>query len=161
MAVSNRHILQQGPVLGALARAVFSAATAGNLPKPPLQVPGPELKATIQPRPKELISDYIRHVGGDTGAYRGRVPHHLFPQWVLPLQSQGLERVPYPMHKILNGGCRLEMNAPLPAGKPFDLSVRLENIDDNGRRAVIRQRVITATKNRPQKRKTTRPRRCT
>ena len=43
------------------------------------------------------------------------------------------------------GGCRLEINAPLPAKETLHARARLEDIDDNGRRAVIHQRVATGT----------------
>ena len=147
MAVPTRYILHQGPMLGAIARAAWVAAKsgAGRANRPPTQIPGPEIAAKIPPRPTDLVRDYIRHVGGDPNAYRGQVPAHLFPQWVFPLQSRGLEGIQYPIQRVLNGGCRLEMNAPLPLGEPFDAKVRLEDIDDNGRRAVIHQRAVTGT----------------
>ena len=144
MGVSSRHILQQGPVLGALARAGWIAATGGS-PTGTFEVPGPEFTTTLPPRPSGLIRDYIRHLGGDPGSYRGRVPAHLFPQWVFPLQARGLEGIQYPMHKVLNGGCRIEMKAPIPAGEPLLVSARLQSIDDNGKRAVIHQRSVTGT----------------
>ena len=53
------------------------------------------------------------------------------------------------MFKVLNGGCRLEVNGPLPAGKLLRARARLEGIDDNGRRAVIHQKVVTGTDSDP------------
>ena len=152
MAVPTRYILHQGPVLGAIARAAWVAAksASGQTDRPATQIPGPEISATIPPRPKDLVRDYVRHVGGDPSAYRGQVPAHLFPQWIFPLQSRGLEGIQYPIQRVLNGGCRLEINAPLPLGESFDATVRLEDIDDNGRRAVIHQRAVTATSRHPQ-----------
>ncbi len=152
MAVPTRYILHQGPMLGAIARAAWVAAKsgAGRASRPPTQIPGPEVSAKIPPRPTDLVRDYIRHVGGDPNAYRGQVPAHLFPQWIFPLQSRGLEGIQYPIQRVLNGGCRLEMNAPLPLGEPFDAAVRLEDIDDNGRRAVIHQRAVTGTSRDPE-----------
>lgn len=152
MAVPARYILHQGPTIGAIARAAWvSAKSASGRPnRPPTQIPGPEISATISPRPKDLVRDYVRHVGGDPNAYRGQVPAHLFPQWIFPLQSRGLEDIQYPIQRVLNGGCRLEINAPLPLGESFDATVRLEDIDDNGRRAVIRQRAVTATSRYPE-----------
>ena len=159
MSVSSRHILHQGPVLGALARAAYAglkstmarssaSSSAHSLTKP--QAPGPELRRHLAPLPADLVRDYVRHVGGDPKSYKGQVPAHLFPQWVFPLQSQGLADLPYPMHKVLNAGCRLELNAPLPLGKPLQLAVRLEEVDDNGRRVILRQRAVTRTADHPE-----------
>jgi acyl dehydratase len=148
MAVSNKHILQQGPVLRTLAATALTAVKQQLSKAPPRgmpTLPGPQITATIPPRPAGLVRDYVRHVGGDPSAYRQLVPAHLFPQWGFGLASQTLQEIPYPLVRVLNGGCRLQMNAPLPADEPLHVRARLESIDDNGRRAVIHQRVITGT----------------
>ena len=152
MGVSTRYVLHQGPVLGALGRAAVAAvksrkkSTGGA----PTQVPGRELRERIPPRPADLVHDYIRNVGGDPSAYRNQVPAHLFPQWVFPLQARGLEDLTYPMQKVLNGGCRIEFNAPLPLNEALNLSCRLEGIDDAGKRAIIHQRAVTGTAANPE-----------
>lgn len=148
MAVPTRYILHQGPVIGAIARAAVVAlkSASGKANKAPTEVPGPIVTATIPPRPADLVRDYIRHVGGDPSWYRGQVPAHLFPQWVFPLQARGIEGLQYPIQRVLNGGSRLQMNAPLPLDQPFELKVQLVDIDDNGRRAVIHQRAVTSTR---------------
>jgi hypothetical protein len=151
MGVSTRYVLNQGPVLGALGRAAVAAVksrknTGGGAPP---QVPGRELRERIPPRPADMVKDYIRNVGGDPAAYRNQVPAHLFPQWVFPLQARGLEDLSYPLQKVLNGGCRIEFNAPIPAGEALNVSCRLEGIDDDGKRAIIHQRAVTGTAQRP------------
>ena len=87
--------------------------------------------------PEKLVSDYVRHVGGDPSWYRGRVPPSLFPQWGFPLQAQTLLGVPYPLARVMNAGCRIEQKAPLPAGQPLHVRARLESVDDDGRRAIL------------------------
>ena len=149
MSVRTKHVLSQGPVLKVLANTAVTAlrqrlsSESSDTPLP--ELPTRELVKVIPPRPKELVRDYVRHVGGDPSAYRGRVPAHLFPQWGFPLQAQSLANLPYPMFKVLNGGCRLEMNAPLPAAEPLTARAWLADIDDNGRRAVLHQVVATGT----------------
>jgi acyl dehydratase len=154
MTVSNKHVLSQGPVLKTLAGVALSAIRqarngtpqqGGALPT----TPGEEFTTTIKPLPPGLLKDYIRHVGGDPSAYKGVVPAHLFPQWGFPLAAKTLQGLPYPMFKVLNGGCRLEVSGQLPAGKPLRARARLEDIDDNGRRAVIHQKVVTGTDAEP------------
>lgn len=172
MTVSNRHILHQGPVLLSLARTATGAvrqmgaqAVRRAMPEPlktylPAKLqprepgapptPGPLLKRRVKPRPPALVTDYIRHVGGDPARYPNELPPHFFPQWALPLSTATLADIPYPLMRVVNGGCRLEINAPLPADQPLHASAQLLGIDDDGRRAVLHQQIITATPAHPQ-----------
>ncbi len=153
MAAPIKHIPHQAPVIASLGETVFSALVqrlSGKTPSAPPPLPGPEIKRTIPPRPADLVADYVRHVGGDPGAYRREVPPHMFPQWGFPLAARTLKGLPYPLQRVLNGGCRVEVNAPLPQGKPLHVTARLEDIDDNGRRAVLHQKVVTGTDEHPE-----------
>ena len=153
MSSNLRHIVQQRRVLGSLigtaARGLFQRGRGANGRRPPPPLPGPELVAHVKAPTPALIRDYVRHVGGDPGAYLGRrpptVPPHLFPQWTFPLAARLLHDVPYPLLKILNGGCRLEINAPVPAGDPLTLRAQLVDISDDDRRVVLHQRIVTGT----------------
>lgn len=145
MGVPFRHVLQQGPVLAAMAKGAIAAARGPSTTTAPA-TPGPWLEETLAPRPRDLIRDYVRHVGGDPSSYRKEVPPHLFPQWVFPLQARALEGIPYPMQKVLNGGCRLKVKGPLPTNEALVVRTRLEGIDDDGRRAVIHLVAHTGTR---------------
>ena len=151
MAVSRKHLFNQGPVIAALGRVAWEAAhqkKGASGPAP--ATPGPALTQIVPPRPPDLVRAYLRAVGGDPRAYRGQVPGHLFPQWGFPLLARTLEGIPYPMAKVLNGGCRIDFNEPLPAGVPLKLRACLDHVDDNGKRAVLRQKLITGTAERPE-----------
>ena len=153
MPVSTRFVLQQGPALKGMGEAALGAlkqrfGVAKGVG--PVAVPGPEIHATFAPRPPELIAAYVKHVGGDASAYKRRVPAHLFPQWGFALTGKTLEGLSYPMLAAMNGGCRLIQNAPLPAGEPLEVSARLESIDDDGRRAILEQRLVTGTRSSPE-----------
>ncbi len=155
MALPTKHIRHQLPVIASLGGTVLSAVMqnlglGGKKAQGAPQTPGPTITQTIPPRPADLVRDYVRHCGGDPGAYRGVLPAHLFPQWGFPLAARTLEGIPYPMQKVLNGGCRLEVRAPLPADQPLIVTARLEGIDDNGKRAVLHQRVVTGTQSVPE-----------
>ncbi len=152
MSLPTRHILHQGPVIASLGGTALAALRQhlGQQPVTPLITPGPEIRATLPPRPKQLIRDYVRHVGGDPSSYRKTVPAHLFPQWGFPLAARTLVGLPYPMARVLNGGCRIDINSPLPAGEPLEVVARLQDIDDNGRRAVLHQTVVTGTASAPE-----------
>jgi acyl dehydratase len=151
MSVSTKHVLHQGPVIASLAHTAVTALRQrmGQMPAQPPAVPTPAVEATIKPRPRDLIRDYVRHVGGDPSAYRRIVPAHMFPQWGFALAARCLEDLPYPLVKVLNGGCRLQIDEQLPQGEPLHVRAWLEGIDDDGRRAVLHQRVVTGTATSP------------
>ncbi len=149
MAIPIRYALMQGPVLAALGRVAVSGMRKDTTTRP-TAVPGPWIEARLPPRPADLVRDYIRHVGGDPAWYRGRVPAHFFPQWGFPLGERALEGLGYPLARGVNAGCRLENRAPLPAGEPLDVRARIESIDDDGKRAIVTQRVITGTSRDPE-----------
>ena len=154
MPVSNRHILEQGAALSALGRVAWSTIEQQLLGKPrpknKPETPGPVLEMTLPPRSPELVRAYIQNVGGDPSAYKGLLPAHFFPQWAFAMASRTLEGVPYPMAKVLNVGCNLEIKQLLPANEPLTVSAQLVDIDDDGRRAVLTTRVITSTPSAPQ-----------
>jgi acyl dehydratase len=132
--------------------AIGRAATSGlrkHSPAPQV-VPGPWIEARVAPPPSDLVRDYIRHVGGDPGWYRGRLPTHLFPQWGLPVAARALAALGYPIVRIMNAGCRIESRASLPAQEPLYVRARIEAVDDDGRRAIITQRVVTGTQAAPE-----------
>lgn len=152
MALPTKHIIHQGPVLASLGQTALSALLQrfGRGGAGGLVVPSAPVSIDLSPRSPALVRDYVRHVGGDPSAYKHTVPAHFFPQWGFPLAARTLRGVPYPMQKVLNGGCRLEINGPLPAGETLEVVARLEDVDDNGRRAVLHQRVATGTATEPE-----------
>jgi acyl dehydratase len=160
------HLPAQLPVVAALGGAVIAQRRArGTAPPQHRSSTDSELRAntgashispelelvrTIASPHPALIRDYIEHVGGDPAAYRGLVPPHLFPQWTFPLAARTAARLPYPLTRIVNAGCRLEMNAPLPAdGTPLVTRAALQSIDHDGRRALLTQRLVTGTAAEP------------
>lgn len=151
MAPKLRHIVHQHRVIGSLSavvlRSVLQRLERGE--KLLEALPGPELEAEIAPLPQSLVRDYVRHVNGEPGAYARTVPPHLFPHWSMPLAAQTLRKLPYPLLRVLNGGCRLELNAPLAADQPLLVRARLEGVEDDGRRAVLHQRIITEQHSAP------------
>lgn len=147
MGVTPRHIFSQGPVVTALIRTAVSAMKQRPTAMP--QTPGAEIEAVVSPRSNALVDDYIRHCGGTPSWYRSTVPAHLFPQWGFPLLARTLDDIPYDLTKVLNGGCRIEVHRPLPRNEPLILRARLQDIDDNGSRAVIKQQLITGTQSAP------------
>ncbi len=151
MSIPLRYVLEQGPVIRSLGRTALSAMKApkGGAARGSVTTPGPELRATMPPRSRDLVRDYVAHVGGEPSAYGDRLPAHFFPQWGFALAARTLEGIPYPLMKVLNGGCRVEIAAALPANEPLEVTARLEDIDDDGRRAVLHQKIVTGTRSVP------------
>ena len=146
MRVPYRHIRHQTPVIASLGQTLLTAL----FPKL-ARISGKDsaVTALLPARSPALVRDYVREVGGDTSSYRKTVPPHMFPQWGFALQAKTLRGIQYPLAKVMNGGCRLEINGPLPLNEPLNVTARLADIDDNGRRAVLHQIVTTGTRSQP------------
>jgi hypothetical protein len=150
MAVPSRYILHQAPVIAALGQSALTAMMRrlrGGASTP--ELPGPELLRKLPARAPDLVRHYVRQVGGDPGSYKRTLPPHLFPQWGFPLATQVLSQLAYPFHKVLNAGCSMTINEQLPQKESLLVRARLESIDDNGRRAIIKTRIVTGTKSCP------------
>ncbi len=152
MALPTKHIRSQGATLAMLGATAFEAARraiTGKVPSDLGELPGPEIHATLPPRPRDLIRDYARWCGGDPNSYKHTIPPHLWPQWGFPLAGKAISKVPYPLHKVLNGGCRTEVNAQLANDEPLEVSARLLSVDENERRVVLESEVVTGTAANP------------
>jgi len=151
MSVAIKHIRHQFPVIAALGKTALLAARQklGGAAGPSVALPGPEVTATVPPRDDGLMRAFVTHLGGDPNDYRGFVPPHLFPQWTFPVLAKTLAGVPYPLLELLNGGCRVRFNGPIPAGEPLVTRAHLQGIDDDGRRAILHQVLTTGTTTDP------------
>jgi acyl dehydratase len=126
-----------GIALRSLLQTGNGRGTAG-----PSQLPGPELLRELPSPPASLIRDYALYVGGNTKLAMSTIPPHFFPQFSMPLAAETLRGLPYPIHRIVNAGCRLDIHDPLVLGERLHVRARLESVDDDGRRAVLRQRIV-------------------
>lgn len=146
MSVPLRHVLRQGPVISALART----GLASLRPRPgSIEVPSPVISESVPARPQALVDDFVRHVGGSPRAWAGQLPPHLFPQWGFPTLVKTLHGIPYDMRTVLNAGCRIDLHRPIPMGETLHLRARIVEIDDDGRRALITQKLFTSTRSAP------------
>ena len=154
MAIPTRFVLQQGDAIRGMGAAAVGAIkqrmNGGTKPSAAPPVPGPWLRRTFPPRDPGLVRAYAKHVGGDPSAYKRRLPAHMFPQWGFGFVGETLDGLGYPLMGAMNGGCKLIQRAPLPQGEPLEVSARLESVDDDGRRAILEQSVVTGTKSAPE-----------
>lgn len=145
------HLFRQGPVIKTLLKTAISAigkGKAGGVGGEKVE-PGPVLEQVLSPRNPKLVSDFIKHVGGKPSWYKGILPPDFFPQWGFPLMAKTLEGLPYNLSRTLNGGCRIEVNHPLPINEELYLKASLVDVDDNGYRVVFKQKLVTGTKENP------------
>ncbi len=149
MSVPFKHIFQQGAnlrTLGKVGLAALGGASSDSLP----ELPGPVIEVELEPRPEQLLHDFIRWSGGDPRSYAGTVPPSFMPQWGFPLLGPTLDGLPYPLSKVLNQGCRLTVNAPIPVGVPMRVSAQLAGIEVQPHKARIHQRLVTGTADEPE-----------
>jgi acyl dehydratase len=147
LLLGTRHVLAQRKVLGALLGVARSALRPRRRPSaaPGLTLPGPEVTAAATAPPLSLVRDYARAMGAAADAYRHppTVPAHLFPQWTFPVAARALQGLPFPLARLLNAGCRLQVNAPLPAGAALTVRAQLLDVQADARRALLHQRIVT------------------
>jgi len=143
-------ILDQRRVMGALLETAGRSAwrawrgqPRGSAP----HLPGPELTERVSAPPPALVRAYCRHLGiaADGPRHAPHVPPHLFPQWTFPIAARALRPLPYPLARILNAGCRLQINARIPAAAPLTVRAQLLSVEDDGHRALLHERVTTDT----------------
>ncbi|MFP4475601.1 MAG: MaoC/PaaZ C-terminal domain-containing protein [Desulfatibacillaceae bacterium] len=143
MTVSPLYIRHQTAVIGALIKTAANGGKGKSWKKP--AQPPPPVTATLPPRPRDLVADYIRHVGGDPSWYKGTLPPHLFPQWGFPLLAKTLAGQPYDLTKVLNGGATFKVNRPIPLDRPLVCTARLAGVDEDDSKVLFRQALTTGT----------------
>jgi hypothetical protein len=137
-------------VIGALGLTAYRAVQQRwGHPGTSTPIPGRPIQRRVRPLPRTLIEAYVRYVGGDPKAYRGEVPPHLFPQWCMPALAGTLEQTHYPLLKIVNAGCRVQVNGVIGDREPLQVRAQLQDVDDDGRRAVLHQGVSTGPSSHP------------
>lgn len=148
MSASLRHVLEQGPMLRTLGGAALTVLKRPGGKMPP--VPGRWVSAEVEAPTSALIRAFVRNGGGDPGWYKGIVPAHMFPKWAMPIAYDALDGVPYPLTRIMNAGCSVTQHHVLPAGERLHVRARLDAVDDDGRRAILRTRIVTGTASVPE-----------
>jgi len=153
MSVPSRFILHQKPGLSGLGRIAWAAVTA-----PVRELVGGsgesrvsrKVTKTADPLAPELVGAYIDHVGGDPDAYTRQVPPHLFPQWTFDQLARTLEHLTLPLQRVVNGGCRLQWNAPLPDAAPLHVAAQLVDVDESPSRIRLHHRIETGPRDEPE-----------
>ncbi len=152
MPVPSRFIFHQSSGLTALGRIAAASATAPLRrflsDDPDLHESG-EFSKTLSPPSRDLVRRYVEHLGGNPDRYEETAPPHLFSQWTFDLLAKTLSHLPLPLHEMVNGGCRLIAEAPLPLDTDWRASARLVDIDESPRRIRLHHRIHTGPRHRP------------
>lgn len=143
MHVPKKHVFRQGSTLLTIGKAALSMLNPPDGKGPLPAVPSEKLTRSLTPRAPDLIADNIRWFGGDARAYRGTLPPWFFPQWGLAMMGGALEDIPFPIASVLNQGCAVTVNTPLPADQPLVAHAWLEDIEEQDTKWRIHQRMIT------------------
>lgn len=138
MSIPSRFVFHQKSGLVGLGRIAVASATA---PLRRLLGGGEEgdessrefRKKLPAPSP-DLVRRYLEHLGVDPEDYAGEIPPHLFPQWTFDLLGKALSHLTYPLHEVVNGGCRLEINDAIAAGQRLTASAQLVEVKKLARR---------------------------
>lgn len=142
-----RHLVEQRRSLAALLKAAVLPHDRGGGGQ---RVPGPVYTEESPPPPPWLIDDYVRLVGGDVSAYRGRVPHHLFPQWAFPTLAAALQGSGHALVKVVNAGCEMTIQGDIDRARPIQIKTQLVSVEDKGRRMLLRTRIATGNPEQPE-----------
>jgi hypothetical protein len=144
MLTPARHLVHQRSMLMSLGNVAVDSLVERFRQAPRRQaLPGPEISTHVAAPPDALIEDFLRHIGAEGSGYAGVVPPQLFSQWGLSVALRALRGCGFPLVKMLNGGCRVESNAALRRGEALTVRARLVRVNDDGRRAVLCQRIVT------------------
>jgi len=132
MSVPSRFIFHQRSGLSGLGRIAATSLTAPlrrALDEPADPQPSETVTKTLDPPSPDLVRQYLEHVGGDPDRDAETVPPHLFSQWTFDLLAETLSHLTFPLHEMVNGGCRLEVDGALPLGRRWRASARLVEVD--------------------------------
>jgi acyl dehydratase len=144
-SVPLKHILEHGPMLRALGATALGALRGPRSTAKP-ETPGSWFETEVKPPSPELVRAFVASTGGEQSSYRGVLPPQLFPQWTLATASKALANLPYPLARIVNAGCRLDVRDRIPAGEPLIVRAQLASIDENETRVVMTTRIETGTR---------------
>jgi len=132
--------------------ATLSGIALGSIfprPRKCPEAPGPLHSTTVSPLPQTLRDDFVHWCGGNPAKWEHEVSPWLFPQWGLPVLAKTLNDIPWQLTRVVNQGCRVEWNGPLPAGAPLTVSAQLMDLEVTERRARMHQRLCTGPLDHP------------
>ncbi|MFB6376120.1 MAG: MaoC/PaaZ C-terminal domain-containing protein, partial [Bradymonadaceae bacterium] len=111
--------------------------------------PSETFTKTLDPPSRDLVRRYLEHVGGDPDRDVETVPPHLFSQWTFDLLAKTLGHLTFPLHEMVNGGCRLEVDGELPLGRRLRATATLVEVDQSPSRLRFHHVIETGPLRKP------------
>jgi hypothetical protein len=90
-----------------------------------------------------LQRDFVRFCGGDPSRYADRTPPHLFSQWALPVALTLARRLPYPPLTVVNVGCSLRVDGPIPPRGDVDVRCTLTELVEEANKVRLTLSLLT------------------
>ena len=150
MDVPISHIRHQGRVIASLGLTVVDSIKNSTIGRNQPALPGKTFESEIPPRDPQLVDDLIKFAGGNPENYKNHLPAYFFPQWNVPLLAKTIKYLPYNLTKIMNAGCKITINEPLKLSLPLKNQARLESIDENKSRVLIKQSLTIGHEKAPE-----------
>lgn len=136
-------ILQHRPTI----KSMFWGGVKSALPIKPATSAGETLRRKHQSPSAELLNYYRQWCNAPASSH---IPAHFVGAAIaMPIVAELTAQSPYPLLSALNQGVRLQIHKPLPAGETINLSGKLLDASDDGRRARIHSRVQIGTASAP------------
>jgi hypothetical protein len=142
---ANINLLKyQAPMIGAITKVLLKAIS------PKKEIIEGTLKKTLHdvvPNTK-VVQQYHQWLGAES-KYINTIAPHLFPLWSFP-QLFKLGRVlNLPLHKVLNQGCKMIINNPLPQDTPLQIDLDIYKVQNMSSKYRMAQRITTGTADVP------------
>lgn len=107
--------------------------------------PTPPILEKVAAPPPALVEDAVRWAGGNPEAYGETLPPWMFAYWGMPLFARLLANAPYAALKVINQGCSLRVNRPLPRGQPLNLSAHIVAVREKTKKVRLHLTLTTGT----------------
>ncbi|ASK79733.1 hypothetical protein CF386_11870 [Paraphotobacterium marinum] len=106
------------------------------------------LKKEVRTPSKSLIFHYSNWVSASQNKYKDRIPPHLFCQYALPICIRQIAQTSYNLKTIINQGCKLTVYQDIPCQTKLLLKVKIVEIEQTSKHALIHQVIYVHTKSR-------------
>lgn len=144
--LSNLRLLKhQKPMLRTIGKIILRSFKKTSYQLPLIKKISHEF--TLMPA-LDVINQYHKWLNC-TAKYQSTIAPHLYPQWAIPELFKLGDQFGLPFHKILNQGCSLKINAPLPREVNLMGRVQIIDIKNYDNKIRMHQKIYTGPKENP------------
>jgi len=97
----------------------------------------------------EVVGEYHGWLGVGP-RYQNTIAPHLFPLWSFPDLFKLGQSLNLPLHKVLNQGCKMIINSPLPQNTPLTAELDIYKVQNMSSKYRIAQKITTGTEAHPE-----------